>query len=194
MKKKKILLLSSTAILVVVMLISVGFKSTADQSYKFNNIKSNDQLLEQFKNNNLTVENDKKFKGGKVAKLKLDIDLKKNVEMSTTEKEVFDGTISGNLKLKDEKISYNFTGSDLFEAYNINNKTVYIGSVSVLMKNKKATNGEEAILGIRFEPETKKIDVALTSGEIGETAFIPFGEAFLSSEDWEKIDAIKYKE
>lgn len=196
MNKNTLFLLSSAVILVAIVIFSAGFKTEDEgQTYSFNNIKTNDELLEQFKNNEITVENDKKFGKGKEANLKLDIDLKRNLEMSTADKEVFDGTISGNVKLKEEETAYNFTGTDIFEVYNINDKTVYIGNVEVLMKNKKATtNGEGAILAIRFEPATNKIDVALTSGAIGETGFIPFGENFLSLDDWEKIDAIKYKE
>ncbi len=190
-KNKRIMLLCAVIALAALTLFSVGAGKDNGKIYKFN-VKSNDMLLDQFKNNDLTVENDAKFGKGKEAQLKIDINLEKDEDVST-EKSIYHGSISGKLKLKEEKIFYDFSGSDDFLKITFDNRTVYIGNVSVQMQNKK-TSSEEAVFGIRFEPETNKIDVAVTSGAVGETAFLPFGEAFLSIEDWNKIDAIHYGE
>ncbi|KOY17831.1 hypothetical protein [Paenibacillus xylanivorans] len=189
---KKIQIIFGIAIaLFAIVLISSGFTGNKNNNtYKFN-IKSNDELLEQFKSNSLTVENNKKFGKEKQSQLVLDVELQKDEEISP-EMTFYNGNISGKLKLKEEKQFFNFTGKDVFREVKYDDRTVYIGSVSVQLKNK--INEEEAVLSIRFEPETKKIDVALTSGAIGETAFIPFGEAFLTKNDWDQINEIIYGE
>lgn len=191
MNKKKIIIVGLVISLFAVVLFTIGFTDDKNNNtYKFN-IKSNDELLEEFKDSSLTIENNKKFGKEKQSQLVLDIELQKNEEMSS-EMILYNGSISGKLKLKEEKQFFNFTGQEVFREVKYDDRTVYIGSVSVQLTNK--VNQEEAILGIRFEPKTKKIDVALTSGSIGETAFIPFGEAFLTKNDWDKINEIIYGE
>ncbi|CAH1192409.1 hypothetical protein [Paenibacillus sp. JJ-223] len=168
--------------------MSAVFIMGADQNGKKIKLDANVnvQALQALANNPILEENEKKFnKLEKKANIKLQLTLDSGKEISTSLSD-YKVSIKGNIKLDQ---AYPFEGEGDLQLYRFDNREVYYGAIDVNMKNVKGN--DEGVVSLRYEPQTEKLDISVTSGAMGDTAMIPFGTPFLTIDDLTKIDTIK---
>lgn len=96
-----------------------------------------------------------------------------------------------NGTIKNTEGTFPVYGKDHLYLVQYKGRQIFFGNMTVDIKNIKGT--EEGVLSIRYEPDAGRADVTLTSGAIGDTAMVAFGELFLTKQEVADIDAILQK-
>ncbi|MDT3426636.1 hypothetical protein J2Z22_002162 [Paenibacillus forsythiae] len=179
--KKRIFLVLFCGIVFTIFLAGASKEST-----KFNlKADANTQALENLKENPVFQSNEKKFKNlDKKAKVLIDLSLRNKQEVKENY-DLLDASITGNIILDK---AYPFTGEGQLSLISFDNRSVYYGSIDINMRT--PLGDDFGSLSMRYEPGTNQLDISVTSGDINDSAMIPFGTPFLTWDDLEKVDKI----
>lgn len=175
------------------LIVSFGLIAGAfdeEHEYKFTVDIDKEAIDElQLQSNPLVGMNEKKFEK-QLDKSKLDLNIN-YLEESLRDYSSFtdrDAKVTGNIKGLDR--TYRFTGEGNVSIYEIDNMKVHYGKIYITLLGVKQGE-EEGLMSFIFDENSDKIDVSITTGLVGNNAFLPFGKPFLYDHHYDMIEELK---
>ncbi|MEZ7171726.1 hypothetical protein [Sporosarcina sp. OR05] len=152
------------------------------------NLSVNNEYLTMLHNRNqeLVAGNKEKF-GEDMSKSSIDLHVDLKTTYANDEREEYEAAVKGVVKSVAGDNNFNGAGT-LHKVKLSNNEWIYSGSFE---GTSTTQNGEETfMLTLRYNPATEESDVVFTSGLLGNTGILPFGQPFLMEDQLDEIQAI----